>query len=80
MYLQGFWDATTIFGIEFEGGFFPNGLNEWIRKQLIVNDSPALHYSSLILQECNGDEEKAYDLFFALLEEFKLEKEDLGEK
>jgi phosphoribosylanthranilate isomerase len=33
---------------------------------------------SRILKECNGDEEKAFDLFFALLEEFKLEKENLG--
>jgi phosphoribosylanthranilate isomerase len=30
-----------------------------------------------ILEECKNDEEKAFDLFFALLEEFKLEKEDL---
>jgi phosphoribosylanthranilate isomerase len=34
---------------------------------------------SRILKECNEDEEKAFDLFFALLEEFKLEKEYLGE-
>jgi phosphoribosylanthranilate isomerase len=32
-----------------------------------------------ILKECNGDEEKAFDYFFALLEEFKLEKENLGD-
>jgi phosphoribosylanthranilate isomerase len=34
---------------------------------------------SQILEKCNYDEEKAFDLFFALLEEFKSEKEDLGE-
>ena len=41
-----------------------------------------IRYGSLpyrsILEECNNDEERAFDLFFALLEEFKLEKEDLA--
>ena len=32
---------------------------------------------SRILEECKYDEEKAFDLFFALLEEFKSETEDL---
>ena len=31
----------------------------------------------LILEECEYDEEKAFDIFFALLEEFKLENEEL---
>ncbi len=35
-------------------------------------------YAKHFLNKCNGDEEKAFDLFFALLEEFKLEKEDLN--
>lgn len=32
-------------------------------------------YAEHFLSECNNDEEKAFDLFFALLEEFLLEKE-----
>ena len=36
-------------------------------------------YAEHFLNICNENEEKAFDLFFALLEEFKLEKEDLGE-
>ncbi len=36
-------------------------------------------WDSFILSKVDNDEEKAFDLFFALLEEFKLEKEDLGE-
>ena len=36
-------------------------------------------WDSFILNKVDGDEEKAFDVFFALLEEFKLEKEDLGE-
>ncbi len=35
-------------------------------------------WDSFILKKVDGDEEKAFDLFFALLEEFKLEKEDLS--
>ena len=38
---------------------------------------PSLNWCSKILEEVDNDEEKAVDLFFALLEEFKLEKEDL---
>ncbi len=36
-------------------------------------------YAKHFLDNCNNDEEEAFDLFFALLEEFKLEKEGLGE-
>ena len=32
-------------------------------------------YAEFFLSKCNNDEEKAFDLFFALLEEFKLENE-----
>ncbi len=32
-------------------------------------------YAHYFLEKCNGDEEKAFDLFFADLEEFKLENE-----
>ncbi|HMS42354.1 MAG TPA: phosphoribosylanthranilate isomerase [Pyrinomonadaceae bacterium] len=37
-------------------------------------------YESFFLEKSNNDDEKAFDLFFALLEEFKLEKEDLSNK
>ena len=37
----------------------------------------AMGWLSRILEKVDNDEEKAVDLFFALLEEFKLEKEDL---
>ena len=32
------------------------------------------------IEKCDNDEEKAFDFFFALLEEFKLEKENLRTK
>ena len=50
---------------------FSNELSYYIQSQY-----GALPYTR-ILEECENDEEKAFDLFFALLEEFKLEKEDL---
>ena len=76
-YLSGFDDARGRFGIEFDDGFYPDGLLQWILSQLSVEYKPSLHFSQLILEECNGDEEKAFNLYFALLEEFKLEKEVL---
>jgi phosphoribosylanthranilate isomerase len=36
-------------------------------------------YIKHFLEISNGDEERAFDLFFALLEDFKLEQEDLSE-
>ncbi len=78
MYLDGYYDATQYFGVEFENGFFPE-ISNWVRDKLVVKDKLSLHYSNFILEESEGDEKKAFDLFFALLEEFKLEKEDLGE-
>jgi len=77
LYLQGFDNAAQMFGIEFENGFYPE-ISNWVREKLNVENKLSLHYSNLILEECDGDEEKAFDLFFALLEEFKLEKEDLS--
>ena len=35
-------------------------------------------YAKHFLEQCNGNEERAFDLFFARLEEFELEKEDLS--
>ena len=77
MYLNGMDTATKWFGIEFENGFYPE-ISGWVREKLAVQDKLSLHYSNLILAECEGDEERAFDLFFALLEEFKLEKENLS--
>lgn len=77
MYLHGIDTATKCFGIEFENGFYPE-ISNWVREKLSVEDNLSLHYSNLILEKCKDDEEKAFDLFFALLEEFKLEKKDLS--
>ncbi|HEX8247374.1 MAG TPA: hypothetical protein VF599_04255, partial [Pyrinomonadaceae bacterium] len=57
---------------------YASGFQSWISRKLLNQDTSAHDWAHLILQESNGDEEKAFDLFFALLEEFKLEKEDLS--
>ena len=49
----------------------------YVAKQL-KQDAGAKDWSYLILESENFDEEKAMDLFFVFLEEFKLEKEDLS--
>jgi phosphoribosylanthranilate isomerase len=77
MYLHGYHHATQYFGVEFENGFFPES-SSWMINKLSVENKPSLHFSELILEECKGDEEAAFNLYFALLEEFKLEKEDLS--
>lgn len=49
----------------------------YVAKRL-KQDAGAKDWSYLILESENFDEEKAMDLFFVFLEEFKLEKEDLS--
>ena len=46
-------------------------------KYWILNKNPKINgignpYSRVILTECDGDEQKAFDLFFKYLEEFKI--------
>lgn len=52
------------------------GFQGWITKKLLKTKEVAIDWRTIILEQTNNDEEKAFDLFFALLEEFKLEKED----
>ncbi len=67
-YSQGTFDTKQILQKEF---------NDYIARKLKIKDSKN-GWLKNILHKTNDDEEKAFDLFFALLEEFKLEKEDLG--
>ncbi len=59
---------------------YAHGFQSWISQKLLNQETSPNDWAYLILEHCNKDEEKAFDLFFSLLEEFKLEKEDLGEK
>ncbi len=53
------------------------GFQAWIFEKFESTRETSQFWSDIILRQVNNDEEKALDLFFALLEEFKLEKEDL---
>ena len=72
-FLSGINFGYQIAGNELNNPFqFSNELSYYIQSRY-----GALPYTRM-LEECENDEGKAFDLFFALLEEFKLEKEDLS--
>jgi len=56
---------------------YAHGFQSWISQTLLNRETSAYDWAYIILEYCNGDEEKGFDLFFKLIEKFKLEKEDL---
>ncbi len=79
-FLLGFEYAIDFSNSDFNTGFFFSEFETWALQKLIGKDESPYRLIGVIQQKCNNDEEKAFDLFFALLEEFKLEKEDLHDK
>ncbi|MDQ3130421.1 MAG: phosphoribosylanthranilate isomerase [Acidobacteriota bacterium] len=77
-YLSGFESAIKLSKSNFNTGKFFIEFDQFVQRKF-NEDRGALGWNLRILEKVNFDEEKAVDLFFALLEEFKLEKEDLGE-
>lgn len=86
-YLDGFDRALKLNGINFDWKQFrPNieplsevGFQGWVAEKILGYKSTPMGWNNIILEYTDKNEEKAFDLFFALLEEFKLEKEDLGD-
>lgn len=76
-FLFGFECALEYSSSDFNTGFFFSEFETWALQKLINKDESPYRLIGILLQKCNNDEEKAFDLFFALLEEFKLEKENL---
>ncbi len=79
-FIFGFLSALDITESDYETtDKFLKGFDKYegIKRGLFTNG--IYSYAKHFLDKCNNDEEKAFDLFFALLEEFKLEKEDLDE-
>jgi phosphoribosylanthranilate isomerase len=75
-YLSGFQSALDYGNGSFNTNCFYSGeFDKWIGKKLGYGFPNTLGWSTHILRIVDGDEEKAVDLFFALLEEFKMEKE-----
>lgn len=54
---------------------YAHGFQGWISQKLLNQETSPYNWAYLILEYCNKDEEKAFELFFALLEEFKLDNE-----
>lgn len=78
MFFYGYCFALDRQDIEFnQRKFKKSGFHDWIAKKLGWSESTS-GWLNMILNEVNGDEERAFDLFYLLLEEFKLEKEDLS--
>ena len=76
-FLLGFRYALNLSSANYETGRFFEDFEEWSLQKLIQNKKSPYRSIGVILQKCGKNEEKAFDLFFALLEEFKLEKENL---
>ncbi len=77
-FLGGFQTAVSLSNANYDTGKFFTDFNQWAINKLTGRNESKYGWSGIILRECNNDEEKALELFFALLEEFKLEKEDLS--
>lgn len=81
-YLDGFQLASEIFEKPFDWKKFysQNGIDDFQRflTKYFNEHLGSIGWNNFILKKTEGNEEKALDLFFALLEEFKLEKEDLS--
>lgn len=77
-FLLGFEYALEFSQSKFNTGKFFSEFEFWSLQKLIGKDESPYRLVGILLQKCKNDEEKAFDLFFALLEEFKLEKEDLS--
>ena len=84
-FLDGFDFSSNLSNSTFDWKNFKNyepsaGFQGWVSIKLVNKKETAMGWNNIILEQTKKDEEKAFYLFFSLLEEFKLEKEDLGEK
>lgn len=79
-FLTGFQMALLIGEGKFDTKkFFQDDFYEFVAVKL-NNNSLGKHWLKPILMKYNNDEEKSFDYFFVLLEEFKLEKENLSDE
>ena len=80
MFFYGYCYALDLQHIEFKGEKFKSySFHDWIAEKLGWRESTS-GWLNMILDKANGDEEKAVDLFYELLDEFKLENESLSDK
>ncbi len=78
-FLYGFRMALNLSEAKFDTGkYFTDDLRIFAEKFFDERIPGAMGLNWFILRKVNKNEEKAFDLFFALLEEFKLEKENVN--
>ena len=76
-FLNGFRQALLLMPNDFDWKKFHTfEFHEFIKMNLGKSNYSGLNGLNITLYDCN--EEKAFDVFFALLEEFKLEKENFS--
>ena len=78
-FIDGLFFAEKYFDFDFDWKSFysEDDFHDYTAKYFGWRESTA-GWANIILEESQNDEEKAVDVFYALLEEFKLEKEDLS--
>lgn len=77
-FFYGYLYAVRFNDIDFDLGKFDSySFHDWVAEKLGWYESTS-GWLNMILKEVDNDEEKAVDLFYELLEEFKLEKENLS--
>ena len=77
-FLSGFWQALNFTNSNFDMKKYESEeYRKWMGKKVGYGYPNAIHSMTHILRKFENDEEKSFDYFFALLEEFKLEKEEL---
>lgn len=82
-FVIGFLYALSVNNLKSEYKNFDKVFQEFA-VNLGINKGMFVHhyyiFAKYFLEESKNDEERAFDLFYATFEEFKLEKEDLDEK
>ncbi len=58
--------------------FFYLDFKNFVAEKLGISELTEFHWSKMILDTAEDDEEKAFDIFFEILDKFKLEREDLS--
>lgn len=78
-FLDGFLTALHLADANFDlGKYDTEEFRRWMGEKVGYGYPNTLDCMTHILRKFDKDEEKSFDYFFALLEEFKLEKEDSG--
>lgn len=78
-FMYGFQMALSLSDAKFDTGkYFTDDLRNFAEKFFDERIPMAMGVNWFILRKFNNDEEKSFDVFFALLEEFKIEKEDVS--